>query len=64
VTLEEAALYLNRKESTLRHAIRDGKLAAVKIDGRWRVSEQAVNQYRADSLGKAGRPWKGSKRGN
>lgn len=49
VTIPEAAASLGVAASTLRHQIRKGKLAAVKVGPRtWYVTTGEVERYRAD----------------
>ncbi len=56
LTLAEAALRLGRSPSTLRHQVKAGRLRARLVGKTWVVSEREVERYRADSLGKPGRP--------
>lgn len=55
MTLPEAAERLGLAPSTLRHQIRNRKLRAYKMGRSWFVTDEEVERYRAESLGK-GRP--------
>lgn len=43
MTIQEACQRLGKSESTIRRWIREGKLAATKIDGIWNIPEAVVN---------------------
>lgn len=58
LTLAEAAARLGLSPSTLRGQIGKGRLRARLIGKTWTVSEREVERYRAESLGKIGRPSK------
>jgi excisionase family DNA binding protein len=58
ITLAEAARRLDLAPTTLRDQVRRGRLAAKKIGRDWLVTEAEVERYRADSLGRPGRPFK------
>ena len=48
-TLTEAARALGLAPSTLRHQIRNGKLAARKVSRDWYVAPAEVERYRAEN---------------
>lgn len=56
LTLTEAAARLGVAASTLRHQVHNGRLRARLVGKTWTVSEREVERYRAESLGKVGRP--------
>ena len=56
LTLAEAAERLGISHSTLRNQVRSGRLNATLIGKTWTVTEREVERYRAESLGRAGRP--------
>lgn len=60
MTTNEAAEALGIKPVTVRAAIKAGKLRAVRHGRDWHITPAAVEAYRAGSLGKPGRPKKGS----
>lgn len=49
MTIPEAAASLGLAASTLRHQIKNRKLKARRMGGRWYVSEAEVERYRLDS---------------
>lgn len=58
LTLAEAAVRLGLSPDTLRWQVRKGKLRATLVGKTYTVTEREVERYRAESLGKAGRPAK------
>ena len=52
VTLSEAARDLGLAPNTLRHQIRNRKLAARKVGKDWYVTPEEVARYRRESQGK------------
>jgi excisionase family DNA binding protein len=58
MTTKEAATALGLKPVTIRAAIANGSLKATKRGRDWHITPAAVEAYRADSLGKPGRPKK------
>ena len=55
VTLGEAAAFLGVAPATLRHQIRNGRLAATKAGRDWMVTQEELRRYAALSLGRPGR---------
>lgn len=55
-TLAEAADQLGLSHSTLRWAVHNDAIRAVKRGREWRVTQDAIEEYREMSLGKPGRP--------
>lgn len=45
MNIKEAALRLSKSEITVRRAIKDGKLKALLEEGRYNISEEALNEY-------------------
>jgi hypothetical protein len=69
MTLNEAAKELGLDASTLRRQIANGRLKAVRVGPPndpnryvWMVTPAELKRYREQSLGKAGRPFKRSRR--
>lgn len=58
MTLIEAAAALGLATATLRHQIRNGRLRARKIGPLWLIAPREIERYRAENLGRAGRPAK------
>ena len=56
LTLTEAAAQLGLAASTLRHQVQAGRLGATLIGKTYVVSAREVQRYRAEQLGKPGRP--------
>ena len=56
LTLSEAAVQLGLTASTLRHQVQAGRLGATLIGKTYVVSAREVVRYRAEHLGKSGRP--------
>lgn len=56
LTLAQAALRLGVSPNTLRNQINNGRLRGRLVGKTWTVSEREVERYRAESLGKVGRP--------
>ena len=56
LTLVEAASQLGLSASTLRHQVQLGRMHAKLMGKTYVVSEREVARYRADSLGRPGRP--------
>lgn len=57
-TTKEAMEQLGLKsDSTLRHAIRDGKLAATKRGRDWFISETALNEWQQEHQPKPRKPY-------
>lgn len=52
LTLTEAAKQLGLAPSTLRHQVRNGKLAARKVGNEWHVTPEEVARYGRESKGK------------
>jgi excisionase family DNA binding protein len=50
MTLPEAAKELGLAPSTLRHQIKNGKLAARKVSRDWYLTREEVERYRASHL--------------
>ena len=59
MTLTEAAALLELAPSTLRKSIARGALTATKKGRDWHVTPREVERYRAEHLGRRGRPRKG-----
>jgi excisionase family DNA binding protein len=57
LTLAEAAAVLGLAASTLRHQVQAGRLQARLIGKTYVVTAREVERYRAESLGKPGRPF-------
>lgn len=55
MTLNEAAVKLGVQPATLRQQIARGALVATKRGRDWWVTKAAVEKYRAEHLGRAGR---------
>lgn len=49
MTIPEAAKALDLAASTLRHQIKNRKLKAHRMGGRWYISEAEVARYRAEN---------------
>ena len=49
-SIPEAAKLLGLAPSTLRHQIKNGKLAARKVSRDWYVTTEEIERYRRDSL--------------
>lgn len=58
MSLAEAAESLGVELDSLRNAIHRKTLKAEKIGRNWTVKEKEVERYRAENLGKRGRPKK------
>ncbi len=58
MTTAEAAAVLGVKPVTIRAAIANGTLRAVKHGRDWHITPAAVEAYRKSSLGQPGRPRK------
>lgn len=56
MTIPEVAAALGVAPSTLRHQIANGRLRARKIGRDLHVTPREMERYRAESLGKPGRP--------
>ncbi len=56
LTLTEAAARLGLAASTLRHQVQAGRLQARLVGKTYVVTAREVERYRAEHLGKAGRP--------
>lgn len=56
LTLAQAASRLRVSPSTLRNQIHGKRLRATKVGRDWTVTEREVERYRAESLGRIGRP--------
>ena len=56
LTLTEAAAQLGLAASTLRHQVQAGRLRARLIGKTYVVTAREVERYRAERLGKPGRP--------
>lgn len=60
MTLKTAAELLGVSPETLRVQVHKGRLEATLIGKTWVVTDREVDRYRAQSLGKVGRPRKSS----
>lgn len=58
MTLAEAAAALGISPNTLRVQIHNGRLKGRLVGKTWTVTPREVERYRAESLGKSGRPFK------
>jgi len=58
LTLAQAASQLGVSPSTLRGQISKGKLRGRLVGKTWTVTDREVERYRAQSLGRVGRPAK------
>jgi hypothetical protein len=56
ITLAEAAEELGIAASTLRHQAQVGRLEARNVGKTWITTRQEVERYRAENLGRVGRP--------
>lgn len=56
ITLVEAARRLDLSPVTVRAQVHNGRIAATKIGRDWLVDEAEVERYRAEVLGRIGRP--------
>jgi excisionase family DNA binding protein len=56
LTLAEAGDRLGLSASTLRQQVHKGRLRATLVGKTWTVTEREVERYRAESLGRVGRP--------
>ena len=56
LSLAEAASRLGISPTTLRHAAQSGTLDAKRIGNSWATTPAAVERYRAERLGRVGRP--------
>lgn len=56
LTLAQAADQLGLAASTLRHQAQTGRLKAELYGKTWLVSEAEVERYRAEVMGRVGRP--------
>ena len=56
MTLIEAAQLLGVSAATLRSQVRYGRLRAAKRGRDWSVTRREVERYRAENLGRVGRP--------
>ena len=56
LTLSEAAEELGLSATTLRHQVQAGRLRARLVGKTYVVARREVERYRAEQLGKAGRP--------
>lgn len=54
ISLAELGARLGVDTSTLRHQIRNGRLAATKFAGNWAVTEKEAARYAAASVGRPG----------
>lgn len=61
LSMPEAAALLGIKPDTLRQQAQNGILTATKVGQTWVTTEAAVEQYRADRLGRRGRRPKAGK---
>lgn len=59
MTITEAAEKLGLSHHTVRNQVRAGRLAAEKRGRDYWITPAAVERYRTERLGKAGRPPKG-----
>lgn len=48
MTIQEACQRLGKSESTIRRWIREKKLSAIKVDGIWSISEEAIHDQSSD----------------
>ena len=56
LTLVEAASQLGLSASTLRHQVQLGRMHACLFGKTYVITDQELERYRADSLGRPGRP--------
>jgi excisionase family DNA binding protein len=56
LTLSEAAARLGLAASTLRHQVQAGRLRATPVGKTYVITEDEIARYRAEHLGKIGRP--------
>lgn len=56
LTLAEASDRLGLSASTLRNQVKAGKLRARLVGKTWTVTERELERYRAEHMGKVGRP--------
>jgi excisionase family DNA binding protein len=56
LTLSEAAARLGLAASTLRHQVQAGRLGATLVGKTYVITEGELARYRAEHLGKIGRP--------
>ena len=56
LTLAQAGALLGVSPATLRSQVRNGRLSARLVGKTYVVTPREVERYRAESLGKAGRP--------
>jgi excisionase family DNA binding protein len=56
MSLIAAAGELGITPATLRQQVKSGRLHAIKLGREWLVTEDEVNRYRSQSLGRPGRP--------
>ena len=56
LTLTEAADRLGLAASTLRHQVQAGRLVATLVGKTYVITERELARYRAEHLGKPGRP--------
>ena len=56
LTLTEAADELGLAASTIRHQVQAGRLGATLIGKTYVITERELDRYRAEHLGKIGRP--------
>ena len=56
LTLTEAAARLGLAASTLRHQVQAGRLRATLVGKTYVITEGELARYRAEHLGKPGRP--------
>jgi excisionase family DNA binding protein len=61
LTLREAAAQLGITADTLRAQVRRGRLSATKLGRDWVVETAEVARYERTSLGRQGRPPRGSR---
>lgn len=48
-SIPQAAKMLGLAPSTLRHQVKNGKLAAIKVSRDWYVTDAEIERYRAES---------------
>lgn len=56
LTLAQAAARLGLSPSTLRTQVKAGRMRGRLIGKTWTVTEREIERYRAESLGRIGRP--------
>lgn len=58
LTLAQAAAQLGLSPTTLRNQVNAGRLEATLVGKTWVVTQEAIDRYRAERMGRIGRPAK------